>query len=67
MNAFIEHHQDSIRFGYRCFDPLTAKWIDPAIPATRTSDRVFQYLPEQPACYTQSADRHSRSVQELGD
>jgi hypothetical protein len=22
MNAFIEHHQDSIRFGYRCFDRL---------------------------------------------
>ncbi len=19
MNAFFEHHQDSIRFGYRCF------------------------------------------------
>jgi hypothetical protein len=22
MNAFYEHHQDSIRFGYRCFDRL---------------------------------------------
>src|SRR5215469_1549414 len=22
MNAFREHHQDSIRFGYRCFDRL---------------------------------------------
>jgi hypothetical protein len=22
MNAFCEHHQDSIRFGYRCFDRL---------------------------------------------
>ena len=22
MNAFIEHHQDSIRFAYRCFDRL---------------------------------------------
>jgi hypothetical protein len=22
MNAFHEHHQDSIRFGYRCFDRL---------------------------------------------
>jgi hypothetical protein len=20
MNAFYEHHMDSIRFGYRCFD-----------------------------------------------
>jgi hypothetical protein len=20
MNAFYEHHRDSIRFGYRCFD-----------------------------------------------
>ena len=22
MNAFYEHHKDSIRFGYRCFDRL---------------------------------------------
>jgi hypothetical protein len=22
MNAFFEHHKDSIRFGYRCFDRL---------------------------------------------
>lgn len=22
MNAFIEHHQNSIQFGYRCFDRL---------------------------------------------
>lgn len=22
MNAFREHHQDSILFGYRCFDRL---------------------------------------------
>ena len=22
MNSFYEHHQDSIRFGYRCFDRI---------------------------------------------
>jgi hypothetical protein len=22
MNAFFEHHKDSIRFGYRCFDRI---------------------------------------------
>ena len=22
MNAFYEHHKDSIRFGYRCFDRI---------------------------------------------
>ncbi len=22
MNAFYEHHNDSIRFGYRCFDRI---------------------------------------------
>ena len=22
MNAFFEHHKDSIQFGYRCFDRL---------------------------------------------
>jgi hypothetical protein len=27
MNAFHEHHQDSIRFGYRCFDRVLLKGI----------------------------------------
>jgi len=22
MNTFYEHHQDSLRFGYRCFDRI---------------------------------------------
>jgi hypothetical protein len=22
MNAFLEHHQDNIKFSYRCFDRL---------------------------------------------
>ena len=30
MNAFYEHHKDSIEFGYRCFDRLLLNgWIQP--------------------------------------
>jgi hypothetical protein len=27
MNAFYEHHGDSIRFGYRCFDRILLKGL----------------------------------------
>jgi hypothetical protein len=26
MNAFYEHHKDSIRFGYRCLGALAGAW-----------------------------------------
>ena len=37
MNAFYEHHKDSIRFGYRCFDLILAQRPYPAVPAARES------------------------------
>ena len=40
MNAFYARHEDSIRFGYRCFDRiLLNRLIQPF-----QSDRVFRYL-----------------------
>ena len=30
MNAFYEHHKDSIRFGYRCFDLVRDRLGKPA-------------------------------------
>jgi len=40
MTAFYERHEDSIRFGYRCFDRiLLNRLIQPF-----QSDRVFRYL-----------------------
>jgi hypothetical protein len=30
MNAFYEHHQDSIRFGYHCFDRILLNSFNPS-------------------------------------
>jgi hypothetical protein len=30
MNAFYEHHKDSIRFGYRCFDRILLNGLSSA-------------------------------------
>ena len=45
MNAFFEHHKDSILFRYRCFDRVLLNGLIPALPTTRARDRLFQYLP----------------------
>jgi hypothetical protein len=41
MNAFIEHHQDSIRFGYRCFDRLL---INGLIQPFQQPERVIGFF-----------------------
>src|ERR1700674_4381143 len=46
MNAFYQHHKDSIRFGYRCFDRIDpAQRADPAVSAARAGGRLFWHLP----------------------
>jgi hypothetical protein len=48
MNAFCEHHQDRIRFGYRCFDRillfrpgvrLPLGWMRSSEPSASSSPR----------------------------
>jgi len=41
MNAFYEHHQDSIRFGYRCFDRLLLNGL---IPPFQQPERVIGFF-----------------------
>ena len=41
MNAFREHHQDSIRFGYRCFDRLLLNGL---IQPFQQPERVIGFL-----------------------
>jgi len=41
MNAFYEHHKDSIRFGYRCFDRLLLNGI---IQSFRQPERVLGFF-----------------------
>ena len=41
MNAFVEHHNNSIQFGYRCFDPSSTLFV--AI-SPQVIGRVERYL-----------------------
>ncbi|MGC9950128.1 MAG: hypothetical protein ABSF64_27500 [Bryobacteraceae bacterium] len=41
MNAFYEHHQDNIRFGYRCFDRLLLNGI---IQSFQQPERVLGFF-----------------------
>ena len=41
MNAFYEHHKDSIRFGYRCFDRILLNGLIP-YPKCRTMAKAAQ-------------------------
>jgi len=41
MNAFYEHHKDSIQFGYRCFDRML---LNAAIQPFRQPERVLSFF-----------------------
>ena len=41
MNAFYEHHRDSIRFGYRCFDRILLNGL---IQPFQQPERVVGFL-----------------------
>ncbi len=38
MNAFVEHHKNSIQFGYRCFDRLLLNGL---IQPFRQPERIW--------------------------
>ena len=41
MNAFFEHHKDSIQFGYRCFDRLL---LNASIQPFQQPERVLGFF-----------------------
>jgi len=41
MNAFLEHHKDSIQFGYRCFDRIL---LDGLIQPFQQPERVLGFF-----------------------
>jgi hypothetical protein len=41
MNAFVEHHQDNIRFRYRCFDRLL---LHGAIQPFQQPERILGFF-----------------------
>ena len=67
MNAFFEHHQDSTRLTYRCFDRVLLNGL---IQPFQQPERVigfFNTYREGKAGDTRSSPRDCRPIQELGD
>jgi hypothetical protein len=46
MNAFVEHHKDSIRFGYRCFDRILLNGLIQPFQQPERVVGVLQHLPQ---------------------
>ena len=53
MNAFYEHHKDSIQFGYRCFDRLLLNGL---IQPFQQPERVIGFFNTYRKIYPVSRD-----------
>jgi hypothetical protein len=53
MNAFCEHHKDSIRFGYRCFDRILLNGL---IQPFQQPERVVGFFGSYRQVYPVSRD-----------
>src|SRR5437763_11879870 len=53
MNAFYEHHRDSIRFGYRCFDRILLNGL---IQPFQQPERVVGFFDSYRRLYPVSRD-----------
>ena len=53
MNAFYEHHKDSIRFGYRCFDRILLNGLIQPFPQP---ERVIGFFGSYRQVYPVSRD-----------
>ena len=53
MNAFYEHHKDSIRFGYRCFDRILLNGL---IQPFQQPERVVGFFSSYRQLYPVSRD-----------
>jgi hypothetical protein len=66
MNAFYEHHKDSIRFEYRCFDRILLNGL---IQPFQQPERVVGFFTSYRQLYPVSRDvlrRCRRTVSNLG-
>ena len=53
MNAFHEHHKDSIRFGYRCFDRILLNGL---VKPFQQPERVVDFFNRYRQLYPVSRD-----------
>ena len=66
MNAFYEHHKDSIRFGYRCFDRILLNGL--IQPFQQPEGRgLFRYLSAPLSGQPRCPARRRRAVSMLGE
>lgn len=66
MNTFYEHHENSIRFGYRCFDRILLNGL---IQPFQQPERVvgfFQHVPPAVPGQQGGPPRHCHPVPALG-
>ena len=66
MNAFREHHENSIKASYRCFDRILLNRLIQPFQQPEAGDRFFQFLPSAISCQPKGSDRHCRSISVLG-
>jgi hypothetical protein len=66
MNSFYEHHKDSIRWHYRCFDRILLSGL---IQPFQQPERVVGFFNtyRQLPGYTVHAARHRRPISALGE
>jgi hypothetical protein len=67
MNSFYEHHQDSIRFHYRCFDRILLNGLIQPFRQPEKSDRVLRHLPAAISGEPRHAARDRRSVSAMAE
>lgn len=69
MNSFYEHHKDSIRWHYRCFDRLLLNGLIQPFqrPEAGARCRLLQYLPAALSGQPEHAARHCRAVSTLAE
>ena len=60
MNAFVEHHKNSIQFGYRCFDRLLLNGL---IQPFQQPERVLDFF----NTYRQGKRVTRRTLTEIAD
>src|SRR4029453_15229245 len=60
MNAFYEHHQDNIRFGYQCFDRILLNGL---IQPFQQPERVVGFF----TSYRNQSPRRQRVLRDLAN
>ena len=67
MNSFYEHHKDSIRFHYRCFDRILLNGLIQPFQQPERVVGLFRHLPAAISGEPRHAARHRRPLPALAE